>query len=76
MFCVWAVSPAWHVFVVQDDGWTPLHVASKNGHVDAVRALLDAGAAVNQAEVSGYCRTEEQGMAMCVCGMSVGGGGV
>ena len=33
---------------VQDDGWTPLHVASVNGHVDAVRALLGAGAALNQ----------------------------
>ena len=31
---------------------TPLNVASVNGHVEAVRALLDAGAAVNQASVS------------------------
>jgi ankyrin repeat protein len=29
------------------DGWTPLHLASFFGQRDAVRALLDAGAAVN-----------------------------
>ncbi len=42
------------VFVVshekQSDGWTPLHAASLDGHVDVLRALLDAGALVNQAE--------------------------
>ncbi len=40
---------------VQADGATPLHVASQNGHVDAVRALLGAGASVNQATVSVFC---------------------
>ncbi len=55
----------WFV-VVQVNGGTPLYVASLNGHVDAVRALLDAGAAVNQAEVSVYGRAEERG-AVCVC---------
>ena len=29
------------------DGWTPLHLASFFGHQNAVRALLDAGAAVD-----------------------------
>ena len=57
----------WFV-VVQTDGATPLYVASKNGHVEAVRALLDAGAAVNQASVSGYGRAEERGMVVCVRG--------
>ncbi len=37
---------------VQADGWTPLHAASQNGHVEAVAALAGAGAAVNQATVS------------------------
>jgi hypothetical protein len=35
----------------QADGCTPLYVGSRNGHMDVVRALVGAGAAVNQAEV-------------------------
>ena len=35
----------------QTTGATPLHIASENGHVEAVRALVELGAAVNQAEV-------------------------
>jgi hypothetical protein len=37
--------------VWQTDGWTPLFIASHNGHVEVVRALVGAGAAVNQAAV-------------------------
>ncbi len=37
--------------VWQTDGWTPLCIVSHNGHVEVVRALVGAGAAVNQAEV-------------------------
>jgi ankyrin repeat protein len=37
--------------VWQTDGWTPLHAASQEGHVEVVRALVGAGAAVNQAAV-------------------------
>jgi hypothetical protein len=36
----------------QADGRTPLFMASVNGHVEAVVALVGAGAAVNQATVS------------------------
>ncbi len=36
----------------QADGQTPLHLASERGHVEAVVALVGAGAAVNQASVS------------------------
>ncbi len=38
---------------VQGDGRTALMSASVNGHVEVVLALLGAGAAVNQADVSG-----------------------
>jgi ankyrin repeat protein len=36
----------------QADGRTPLFMASVNGHVEAVVALVGAGAAVNEALVS------------------------
>ena len=39
----------------QTDGCTPLYVASHNGHVEVVRALVGAGAAVNQARVRDDC---------------------
>ena len=41
----------------QSEGVTPLYVASQNGHVEAVRALLGAGAAVNQAKVCAGVRS-------------------
>jgi ankyrin repeat protein len=37
--------------VWQTDGRTPLYAASASGHVEVVRALVGAGAAVNQASV-------------------------
>ena len=37
--------------VWQTDGFTPLYIASHNGHVEVVRALVGAGAAVNQTDV-------------------------
>ncbi len=37
---------------MQTDGDTPLLIASLNGHVECVRALLGGGAAINQADVS------------------------
>jgi hypothetical protein len=40
----------------QTDGTTVLHAASFNGHVEAVRALVELGAAVNQAEVGCWSR--------------------
>jgi ankyrin repeat protein len=56
---------------VQADGWTPLLEASWNGHVDAVRALIGAGAAVNHVAVSVYGRAEERGVFVygvrCIC---------
>jgi len=32
--------------LLEQDGWTPLHIASYKGHADAIKALLDAGANV------------------------------
>jgi hypothetical protein len=37
--------------VLQTDGATPLFMASQKGHVECIRALLDGGAAINQANV-------------------------
>jgi ankyrin repeat protein len=39
------------------DGWTPLHLASFFGHLDAARALLDAGADVNAVSRNGLANT-------------------
>jgi ankyrin repeat protein len=44
--CYMSVCVVW-----QTDGFTPLYIASQNGQVEAVRALVGAGAAVNQADV-------------------------
>ena len=41
--------------VCQDDGSSPLYIASFNGHVEAVRALVESGVALNHALVS-WCR--------------------
>ncbi len=54
--CEWVV---WAIVVLcvcvcavwQTDGATPLCAASQEGHVEVVRALVRAGAAVNQAAV-------------------------
>ena len=37
--------------VLQTDGTTPLFIASQNGHVECVWALLGGGAAIDQAMV-------------------------
>jgi ankyrin repeat protein len=37
--------------VRQTGGFTPLCATSENGHAEVVRALVEAGAAVNQADV-------------------------
>ncbi|MFY7871708.1 MAG: ankyrin repeat domain-containing protein, partial [Limnohabitans sp.] len=38
--------------MLQTAGATPLYIASQNGHVECVQALLGGGAAINQARVS------------------------
>ncbi len=44
---VWLVSRV----VLQTGEFTPLYIATEEGHVKCVRALLDGGAAINQAKV-------------------------
>ena len=39
-------------FVLQN-GWSPLYRASLNGHLDIVRALIEAGANISQANKVG-----------------------
>ena len=39
-----------------DDGATPLSAAAQKGHVEVVKALVDAGAAVNHADVCSSAR--------------------
>ncbi len=69
---------------VQGDGASPLFIASRNGHVEVVRALLGAGADVGQATVSRACSvvggmgygavrrpTDAVCGAMCVCGLAL-----
>ena len=38
----------------RNDGATPLHVASQNGHADVVRILVERGADINKWESGGY----------------------
>jgi ankyrin repeat protein len=45
VYCVFVSAAA------QTSGATPLFMASLNGHVEVVRALVEAGASVNQAKV-------------------------
>ncbi len=51
----------------QTNGATPLFTASYNGHVECVRALLDGGAAINQALVGSACSMARH-RGDCVCG--------
>jgi ankyrin repeat protein len=37
-----------------DNGETPLSIAAENGHEVVVRALIEAGADINNAAVNGY----------------------
>ena len=45
------------------DGYSPLCVASQNGHTDVVDILLRKGADVNQATTEEVCAT----INLCVC---------
>jgi hypothetical protein len=56
--------------VLQTGGATPLYIASENGHVECMWALLDFGAAINQTTVGCAVWTAEY-CEGCVCaGMS------
>ena len=46
--------PSWRINEARDeDGWTALHLASFWGHIDCVKTLIRAGAAVDQRDVEG-----------------------
>jgi hypothetical protein len=57
--------------VWQTTGATPLLIASDQGHVECVRALLDGGAAINQATVGCTGSMARHRGGLCV-GISVG----
>jgi len=49
----------------QANGATPLVVASGNGHLECIRALLTWSAAINQATVGYSCPTALYGLGLC-----------
>jgi hypothetical protein len=58
------------VFVVQNDGWTPLHVASHDGRAGILPLLLDGGAPIDQVMVRVWLahapsRVRLLGLSMC-----------
>jgi ankyrin repeat protein len=57
------------VAVGQDEGRTALHWAADDGHVDAVKALLAAGANVTVRDVCGdvACGGSKHWRCWCVC---------
>ena len=52
-------------FVLQG-GWSPLHRASLNGHLDIVRALIEAGASISQATKVGTVLVNQCHCTTCV----------
>jgi hypothetical protein len=74
----WAII-GFHVRVCvvwQTDGFTPLYAASESGHVEVVRALVGAGAAVNQADVRDdrggcLCSGVRDDVEACACSIVV-----
>jgi hypothetical protein len=60
----------------ETEGGTALYVASDSGHVECVRALLDGGAAINQATVRCAMSLREPRVrgyvGSCVCACAAG----
>ncbi len=66
--CVRArVGRAFRVHEQNHDGDSPLLAACDNGHMEVVRALLGAGAVVNQAAVRGHGVVSQSSVVACVC---------
>ena len=55
---------------LQQGRWTSLMLASREGHVECMKALLEAGAQANlQNEVSGYTDVVQCLLVMYMCGL-------
>ena len=52
-------------FVLQG-GWSPLHRASFDGHLDIVRALIEAGASISQVDKVGTVLVNQCHCTTCV----------
>ena len=52
-------------FALQD-GWSPLHIASFFGHLDIVRALIEAGANISQVNKVGTVLVNQCHCITCV----------
>ena len=61
------VQPLVMISFVLQNGQSPLYTASRNGHLEVMKTLIEAGANINQANKVGTCRCTQ---CNCVCNYS------